>query len=142
MRDRPASARLTTNTSHLMTRVKTTLLSTFGTRRARYRPSFRLESRISIRADRFDCTSQAGCKASMLSRLTDEDLRKRCVFVVLDKDGEVCRAERGLGSGISHTLGRLEALISGRTTSRMRLCSVSWDLRCLSKSADYFLEAS
>ena len=50
----PASARLTTKTNHSIMRAKTTLLLTFGTRRARYRPSLRLESRISIRADRFE----------------------------------------------------------------------------------------
>jgi len=61
----------------------------------------------------------------MLARLTDENLGKGCVFVMLDKGGEVCRAERGLGSGISHTLRKLVGLISGRTTSRMRLYSVS-----------------
>ena len=50
----PARARLTNNTSHSMMRAKMTLLLTFGTRRARYRPSLRLGSRISIRADRFE----------------------------------------------------------------------------------------
>jgi hypothetical protein len=102
MKGRPTSARLTTNTSHSTARAKTTLLSTFGTRRARYRPSLRLESRMSSSADRFEaclariaknatneeiasawsrracsgagsCTSQAGCKASTSSRLTGED---------------------------------------------------------------------
>jgi hypothetical protein len=170
MKSRPASARLTTNTGHLMTRAITTLLSTFGTRCARYRPSFRPESWISIRADRFEaglariarnatnektasawsrracsgvgyCTSWVGCKFSTSSCLTSEDLRKRCTFVMLNKGGEVCHAESGLGSGISHTPGKLAALIGGRTTSRMRLYSVSWNLRCFAE-VDGFLPGS
>ena len=170
MKCRPASASVITNTSHSMARANTTFLWMFGTHHTRYRPSFGLESRISIRADRFEaclagiarnatnkkivsawsrracsgvgsCISQAGCKASTSSCLTDEDLRKQCVFVLLDKGGEVCRAERGLGSGISYTLGKPATLMSGRTTSGMRLRLVSWDSHCLSKSTDSFLKA-
>jgi hypothetical protein len=44
---------------------------------------------------------------------------------VLDEGGEVCRAKGGLGAEISHIRGRLVGLISGRTTRRMRLYSVS-----------------
>jgi len=48
----------------------------------------------------------------MSYRLTGENLGKLCVFVMLDEGGKVCRTERGLGSGVSHILGRLVALIS------------------------------
>ena len=36
---------------------------------------------------------------------------------MLDQGGKACRTEKGLGSGISHTLGRLVTLIGLRTTS-------------------------
>ena len=65
-----ASARLTTETSHSMTTAKTTLLLTFGTRRARYRPSLRLESRISIRADRFEA-----CLARIARNATNKKIK-------------------------------------------------------------------
>ena len=65
-----ASAALTTKTSHSMTTARTTLLLTFGTRRARYRPSLRLESRISIRADRFEA-----CLARIARNATNKKIK-------------------------------------------------------------------
>ena len=67
----PASARLTTKTSHSMMMAKTTDLLTFGTRRARYRPSLRLESRISIKADRFEA-----CLARIARNATNKKMKR------------------------------------------------------------------
>ena len=65
----PVSVRLTTSMSHSTMRMKTTLLSTFGTRFVRYRPSLRLESRISIRVDHFEA-----CLARIVRNATNKKI--------------------------------------------------------------------
>ena len=83
----PVRARLANNTNRSV-RAKTTLLSTFGIRRARYRSSLRLWLRISIRTDRFE---------ACLARIS-EDCNEQ-------KDNKRVEQESLLWSGVLHESG-------------------------------------